>query len=83
MIASAQQLELFIGEPPELHLMSLYELGGQNYATFTAEDGTSNGVWVPIPPPRIIADNTAMFEAIKEDLAERGYTYRDPCSSLQ
>jgi hypothetical protein len=82
MITSAEQLEVFIGDPPELHVMSLYELDGKKCATFTALD-SSNEVWVPVPPPRIFTKDESAFDMFKEELAENGFEYRDPCSRLQ
>jgi hypothetical protein len=76
MIASGLQLEVYVGEPEELHLMSLYEINGTEYATFTVEDPTSK-VWVPIPVPSIFANNPAMFEEFKTSLSRSGYTFRD------
>lgn len=80
MIAAAQQLEVTIND--QVHLMSLYELGGQKYATFTTED-PSSGLWVPIPPPAILTQNSDTFELFKIELIDQDIVYRDMCTGVQ
>ena len=77
---AALQLEVFIGEPPELHLMSLYEIDGTKYASFTAED-SEYGVWIPIPTPPIFLINPDIFDDFKKELSCNGYIFRDAVGS--
>jgi hypothetical protein len=80
----AQKLDVFIGEPLEAHVLSLYCKNGVRFAVFArVETFGDENIFVPLPIPPILSEDPKLLTDLTSSLADQGYILETPISETR